>query len=106
MGASSLTKPSFSGLSGVALTRNILTSWKNVNFSSISSTIRYHVSKHGNGVSIGQYTDDALNFFKTNQGLGKAVILKDGTKAVKIKTSGGGQGGIFTPDGKNSKFLV
>jgi hypothetical protein len=96
------------GLSGlgseISLAREILQSWRNVTFRSIASSIKYHVAKHGKGVSIAQYTRDAVDFFKKNSGLGKDILLKDGSTGIKITTPGGGPGGIFTTDGKIVTF--
>ncbi|MEM0941278.1 MAG: hypothetical protein AAF600_17395 [Bacteroidota bacterium] len=44
--------------------RVVLSAWRNVNFKSVASTIRYHLGKHGQGKSVFQYTDDALDLFK------------------------------------------
>ena len=88
--------------------RFVLKSWKNVNFSSIAASIRYHFGRHvvtpGIEKNIFQFTDDALNFFKNNSTLGKDIILKDGSTGLKITTPGGGPGGIFTKEGKIISF--
>lgn len=82
--------PGLSGANNISITRDILKSWKNINFPSLAASIRYHITKHGGGVSLTQYTKDALNFFKNNNGIGKSVVLRDGSIGVKITTPGGG----------------
>lgn len=70
----------------------------------------YHVGKHGNGRTTVQYTQDAMNFFNKNKGLGQNVILKEGTQGIKIQTkqiiNGKTQrvGGYWTSDGKFVTF--
>jgi hypothetical protein len=91
-------------LKGIKLSKAVLSSWKNVNFKSVSSTIKYHVGKHGNGKTIEQFTDDALNFYKKFSSQGKSVILKDGTEGLKIKDQASGWFGIYDKSGKIVTF--
>ena len=66
----------------------------------------YHLDKHGNGRTIEHYTQDALDFYSKNKNLGKDVILKDGTEALKIQTGTGKNkvGGYWKKDGKVITF--
>jgi RHS repeat-associated protein len=89
--------------SSVTLTRSILNSWKNVNFNTVSASIRYHLSKHGSGRTVAQYTQDALDLLRNFRHLAKPVLLKDGTTGFKIKIPGG-QFGIYDSSGKIITF--
>ena len=65
--------------------RKVLSAWRNVNFKSISSSVRYHLNKHGQGNSVYRYTDDAIDLFKKYKSTGKEILLKDGSRGMKIK---------------------
>jgi hypothetical protein len=62
------------------------------------------LGKHGGGRTLEEYTDDAIRFFNNNSQRGVQMISKDGTEAIRIKTPGGGPGGIFTTLGKIISF--
>lgn len=77
---------------------NAASKWYKSTFNSSEDSLQYHLSKHGNGSTAEQYTNDALNLFQGKNDIMEKTILKDGTEGVKIKF--GSQGGYFTPDGK------
>ena len=60
----------------------------------------------GKGRTIEQYTKSAKDFHVKNSELGQEVVLKDGTKAIKIQTGTGKNkvGGYWTKDGKIVTF--
>ncbi|WP_419785537.1 DUF637 domain-containing protein [Pseudodesulfovibrio sp.] len=80
--------------------------WHKGTFSDTTSSIDYHLAKHGKGRSAEEYTNDAMAFFEKNKNSAQDVVLKDGTPGLKIqteKTVNGKrikQGGYWTKDGK------
>jgi len=86
-----------------AATQLIERSWYSSTFADAWATAYYHLEKHGEGKTLEQYTQDALDFFQQNRGRGQSVILEDGTPGIRIKQKGG-PGGYFTPDGKIVTF--
>lgn len=83
--------------------RALLSSWKNINWRSVSASVKYHYSKHvtelGLEKSIFEYTDDAISFFNSNKQFGKEIMLKDGSAGVKIRLGPNQLGRIFTQNG-------
>ena len=77
------------GGSQIKLTRTILSGWRNVNFQSVANAIRYHVRIHGEGRSIAQYTNDALNLMNEYKHLAKVHLLKNGEWGYKINAPNG-----------------
>ncbi len=88
----------------------ILKNWYKGTFPNKTQSISYHLAKHGKGRTARQYTQDAMNFFNKNKGLGQNVILKDGTQGIKIQTKQiiNGKthrvGGHWTKDGRLVTF--
>lgn len=80
--------------------------WHKGTFNSAIDSMEYHLAKHGNGRTIEQYTNDAMNFYNKNKHLGKEVQLKDGSFGIKIETISGNNkvGGYWTNDGKIVTF--
>lgn len=83
---------------------SILRAWHRATFADEAASAAYHLEKHGGGRTLAAYTNDATEFFKANSGRGVAMTAKDGSAALRIKTPGGGPGGIFTPEGKIITF--
>lgn len=90
--------------------RILLENWHEGTFPNQVKSLEYHLLKHGNGRSAVQYTNDAMNFYNKNKHLGIDVILKSGTKGIKIQTKQiiDGKiiriGGYWTQDGKIVTF--
>jgi hypothetical protein len=61
-------------------------SWHQATFPNRMQSDRYHLAKHGKGRTARQYTRDAMEFFEKSKQRGKEVILKDGTRGIKIQT--------------------
>lgn len=80
--------------------------WYKSTFDTVEDSMEYHLSKHGKGRTIEEYTKDAMDFYNQNKHLGEEVILKDGTEAIKIQTGTGKNkvGGYWTKDGKLVTF--
>ncbi|MCJ2164789.1 MULTISPECIES: DUF637 domain-containing protein [unclassified Pseudodesulfovibrio] len=80
--------------------------WHQGTFPDTTSSIDYHLAKHGKGRSAEEYTNDAMEFFSKHKGEAQEVLLKDGTPGLKvqIKTIVNGkavrQGGYWTKGGK------
>ena len=85
---------------------NVSEKWYQSTFDTVEDSMSYHLDKHGNGRTIEQYTQDALDFYSKSKNLGKDVILKDGTEALKIQTGTGKNkvGGYWKKDGKVITF--
>ncbi|HXC25379.1 MAG TPA: hypothetical protein VNU46_05640, partial [Gemmatimonadaceae bacterium] len=79
-------------------------SWYRGTFADAEASAEWHLAKHGMGKTLDQYTQDALNFFQENESQAQSITLKDGTQGLRIRTPGGGPGGIFTPDGRIVTF--
>lgn len=62
----------------------LFNTWHKGTFANRTQSVMYHLGKHGKGRTAVQYTQDAMNFFNKNKGLGQNVILKDGTQGIKI----------------------
>jgi RHS repeat-associated protein len=88
----------------------LFNNWHKGTFANRTQSVSYHLAKHGKGRTATQYTQDAMNFFNKNKGLGQNVILKDGTQGIKIQTKQiiNGKthrvGGYWTRDGKLVTF--
>ncbi|CAD7289224.1 tRNA(Glu)-specific nuclease WapA [Campylobacter majalis] len=93
-------------LTGNIAKETITNNWHKSTFGSVEESMSYHLLKHGKGRTLKQYTEDATNFYNKNKQLGKKVILKDGTEAIKIQTGTGKNkiGGYWTKDGKIVTF--
>ena len=89
---------------GPVPTNAILGAWHKGTFADEAASAAYHLNKHGDGRSLGEYTQDATSFFGANKGRGVQMTAKDGTGAMRIRTPGGGPGGIFTSEGKVITF--
>ena len=80
--------------------------WYKGTFDSAINSMKYHLTKHGKGRTIEQYTNDAMNFYNKKKHLGEKIILKDGIVGIKIQTGVGKNkiGGYWTNDGKIVTF--
>jgi tetratricopeptide (TPR) repeat protein len=80
--------------------------WHKGTFNSSIDSMGYHLTKHGKGRTIEQYTNDAMKFYNKNKYLGEKIILKDGTMGIKIQTGAGKNkvGGYWSYDGKIITF--
>lgn len=62
---------------------------------SVQDSIDYHWRKHGSGESRDSYAQAALDWAsQLDLSKGTPVMLADGTPGFRIRTSGGGPGGI------------
>ena len=88
----------------------LYSNWYKSTFSNITQSVRYHLSKHGNGRTAAKYTEDAIEFFNKYKHRAEEVILRDGTEGLKIiinKTVNGARkriGGYFKKDGRIVTF--
>lgn len=69
------------------------------------------MAKHARGRTAVEYTQDAMSFYEKNKHLGTKVILKDGSRGIKIQTKTltaegkiGKVGGFWTESGKLVTF--
>ncbi len=86
--------------------------WTGTNMS-VGDSMAYHLSKHGNGLSMGEYTEKALDFFgrylKNSEGLRiKSVDLKTSpiTSGLKISDPATGEAGIYDSLGKIVTYIL
>jgi hypothetical protein len=105
--------PAFGALKaarGSGAGKYLLQNWHKGTFPNRTQSVSYHLAKHGKGRTATQYTQDAMNFFNKNKGLGQNVILKDGTQGIIIQTKQiiNGKtrrvGGYWTRDGRLVTF--
>jgi RHS repeat-associated protein len=85
--------------------------WTGTNMSTESS-MSYHLSKHGAGLSIDEYTQQAVDFYgkyklSPEEFIVKPVDLKTtpATQGIKIKNPVTGEVGIYDPSGKIVTFI-
>jgi hypothetical protein len=69
----------------------------------VKRSINHHLQKHGQGKTIEQYTNDALDFYNKNKSSALNIKLNDGSPGVKIQV--GNQKGWYTPDGRIVSYL-
>lgn len=67
-------------------TGNPASKWYKSTFETVEESMDYHSKTHGNGRTLEQYTDDAMNFFNKNKNIGTEVTLKDGTQQAVEKS--------------------
>jgi hypothetical protein len=72
--------------------------WDKATFGSVKKSIKYHVDKHGKGLSVVEYTQKAISAFEDNSAVRQTTTDLLGRKAIRVK-SGEGEG-LFTPQGK------
>jgi hypothetical protein len=89
---------------GPSPTNAFLQAWHKGTFADEAASAAYRLSKHGEGRTLAEYTKDATGYFAANKARGVEMIAKDGADALRIRTSGGGPGGIFTTEGKIITF--
>jgi hypothetical protein len=78
--------------------------WRGTNMTPDES-FDYHYSRHGSGVSREQYATDARNWASgADTTRGTRVTLADGTTGYRIRTPGGGPGGIIDAHGNVITF--
>lgn len=88
------------GPSGKVSTKKYLRKrWDKGTFETVEKSIRYHVNKHGKGLSPVEYTQRAEKAFRDGRGIGQSTRDMQGRSAVKIVSETYGTG-LFTPRGK------
>lgn len=77
--------------------------WSPATITRVEESIIYRWQEHaqGYGKSVSQYTNDAVEFFATNKGLGNPWPLRTGGTGIKIASK---PGGISTNEGKIVTF--
>jgi hypothetical protein len=84
---------------GVAIEKAVADRWAKGTFNSVADSIEYHFSKHGNGRTLQQYTQDAVRFFQENKAQaqwGKWNPNWEPSYRLKV----GNRGGYYTADGQ------
>lgn len=59
--------------------------WSQSTFDSVDDSIEYHLSKHGKGRTLNEYTKTAIEFFQKYKDLEKLEKLNEGAEGIKIK---------------------
>ncbi|MFN9820963.1 MAG: hypothetical protein ACK56K_09730 [Akkermansiaceae bacterium] len=72
--------------------------WDKGTFGSVEKSIKYHVAKHGKGLSPERYTQKAMKCFKDKEATRTNSIDKQHRDVIKVKGVDGI--GLFTPKGK------
>lgn len=79
-------------MAAIALVQNA------VQLNDVADSIRYHLSKHGNGRTLQKYTEDAIEFFERNKARAEWGRWNPNWEpSYRLKV--GNQGGYYTADG-------
>lgn len=84
---------------GTAIEKAVADRWAKGTFNSVADSIEYHFSKHGNGRTLQQYTEDAVRFFQENKGQAQWGRWNPNWEpSYRLKV--GNRGGYYTADGQ------
>jgi RHS repeat-associated protein len=87
------------GASGKVSTEKYLeNNWDKATFGSVKKSIRYHVDKHGKGMSDVEYTQRAVKAFNDSSAVRSKTVDRLGREAVQVTAKEGT--GLFTKAGK------
>jgi len=73
--------------------------WDKGTFKNSRASLKYHYGKHGNGMSVSQYTNEALNFMNSNSSMLQYTYNYNYNNTSWYYNYPNGRGGYFTGDG-------
>ena len=73
--------------------------WDKGTFKNSRASLKYYYGKHGNGISVSQYTNEALNFMNSNSSMLQYTYNYNYNNTSWYYNYPNGRGGYFTGDG-------